>query len=70
MEAWVHVKSTSLSEEYPVEESTALGYTRHNGRFRIVVNIGIDPEWRRDVLPVLVRRTVLRAVGLAPGRVE
>jgi len=28
-----------------------------------LTNIGIDPEWRRDVLPVLVRRTVLRAIG-------
>lgn len=27
-----------------------------------LTNIGVDPEWRRDVLPVLVRRTVLRAV--------
>jgi 4-hydroxybenzoyl-CoA reductase subunit beta len=29
-----------------------------------LTNIGIDPEWRRDVLPVLVRRTTLRALGL------
>jgi 4-hydroxybenzoyl-CoA reductase subunit beta len=28
-----------------------------------LTNIGIDPEWRRDILPVLVRRTVLRAIG-------
>jgi CO/xanthine dehydrogenase FAD-binding subunit len=28
-----------------------------------LTNIGVDPEWRRDVLPVLVRRTVLRAIG-------
>ena len=28
-----------------------------------LTNIGIDPEWRRDVLPVLVRRTALRAIG-------
>jgi len=28
-----------------------------------LTNIGIDPEWRHDVLPVLVRRTVLRAIG-------
>ena len=28
-----------------------------------LTNIGIDPGWRRDVLPVLVRRTVLRAIG-------
>ena len=34
-----------------------------------LTNIGIDPAWRREILPVLVRRTVLRAVGLAPGRV-
>ena len=28
-----------------------------------LTNIGVDPEWRRDVLPVLVRRTVLRALA-------
>lgn len=28
-----------------------------------LTNIGIDPQWRRDVLPVLVRRTVLRALA-------
>jgi CO/xanthine dehydrogenase FAD-binding subunit len=28
-----------------------------------LTNIGVDPEWRRDILPVLVRRTVLRAIG-------
>ncbi|HZX94603.1 MAG TPA: FAD binding domain-containing protein [Myxococcales bacterium] len=27
-----------------------------------LTNIGVDPEWRRDVLPVLVRRAVLRAL--------
>jgi 4-hydroxybenzoyl-CoA reductase subunit beta len=28
-----------------------------------LTNIGIDPAWRRDILPVLVRRTVLRALS-------
>ena len=28
-----------------------------------LTNINVDPEWRRDVLPVLVRRTVLRALA-------
>ena len=28
-----------------------------------LTNIGVDPEWRRDILPVLVRRTALRALG-------
>jgi 4-hydroxybenzoyl-CoA reductase subunit beta len=28
-----------------------------------LTNIGVDPEWRRDILPVLVRRTVLRALS-------
>jgi 4-hydroxybenzoyl-CoA reductase subunit beta len=28
-----------------------------------LTNIGIDPDWRRDILPVLVRRTVLRALS-------
>jgi 4-hydroxybenzoyl-CoA reductase subunit beta len=28
-----------------------------------LTNIGVDPEWRREILPVLVRRTVLRALG-------
>jgi 4-hydroxybenzoyl-CoA reductase subunit beta len=27
-----------------------------------LTNIGIDPEWRRDILPVLVRRAVQRAL--------
>jgi len=30
---------------------------------RPLTNIGVDPEWRREVLPVLVRRAVLRAIG-------
>jgi len=30
-----------------------------------LTNISVDPEWRREVLPVLVRRTVLRALGRA-----
>lgn len=29
-----------------------------------LTNISADPEWRRDILPVLVRRTTLRALGL------
>src|SRR5438067_4495426 len=29
-----------------------------------LTNIGIDPDWRRDVLPVLVRRTTMRALGI------
>jgi len=28
-----------------------------------LTNIGVDPDWRREVLPVLVRRTVLRALA-------
>src|SRR5258708_11752756 len=28
-----------------------------------LTNIGVDPDWRRDILPVLVRRTVLRALS-------
>ena len=39
-----------------------LGRRAHK-QCRPLTNIGIDPEWRREVLPVLVRRTVLRAVG-------
>jgi len=30
---------------------------------RPLTNIGVDPDWRRDVLPVLVRRTVSRALA-------
>jgi 4-hydroxybenzoyl-CoA reductase subunit beta len=30
---------------------------------RPLTNIGVDPDWRRDLLPVLVRRAVLRALG-------
>ena len=39
-----------------------LGRRAHK-QCRPLKNIGIDPEWRREVLPVLVRRTVLRALG-------
>jgi 4-hydroxybenzoyl-CoA reductase subunit beta len=28
-----------------------------------LTNIGVDPDWRRDALPILVRRTVMRALG-------
>ncbi len=28
-----------------------------------LTNISVDPDWRRDILPVLVRRLVLRALG-------
>jgi 4-hydroxybenzoyl-CoA reductase subunit beta len=28
-----------------------------------LTNIGVDPEWRREILPVLVRRTLMRAIG-------
>jgi 4-hydroxybenzoyl-CoA reductase subunit beta len=31
---------------------------------RPLTNIGVDPGWRREVLPVLVRRTVLRALAI------
>ena len=30
-----------------------------------LTNIGVDPDWRREILPVLVRRMVLRAVATA-----
>jgi hypothetical protein len=29
-----------------------------------LTNIGIDAGWRREILPVLVRRTVARALQL------
>ena len=28
-----------------------------------LTNIGVDPDWRREVLPVIVRRTTLRAIS-------
>src|SRR5205807_7207320 len=28
-----------------------------------LTNIGVDPDWRRQILPVLVRRTLMRALG-------
>src|SRR5204863_414309 len=28
-----------------------------------LTNIGVDPDWRREILPVLVRRATLRALG-------
>ncbi len=33
-----------------------------------LTNINVDPEWRREVLPVLVRRTILRALAINPGQ--
>src|SRR5437762_1624977 len=30
-----------------------------------LTNIGVDPDWRREILPVLVRRMVLRAAATA-----
>lgn len=38
-----------------------LGRRAHK-QCRPLTNIAVDPQWRRDVLPVLVRRTVLRAL--------
>ena len=40
-----------------------LGRRAHK-QCRPLTNIGVDPEWRREVLPVLVRRTVLRALSI------
>ena len=40
-----------------------LGRRAHK-QCRPLTNIGVDPAWRREVLPVLVRRTVLRALHL------
>jgi len=36
---------------------------RAHKQCRPLTNIGIDPDWRREILPVLVRRTVLRALA-------
>jgi 4-hydroxybenzoyl-CoA reductase subunit beta len=33
-----------------------------------LTNIGLDPEWRREIMPVLIRRAVLRAFSDGPGR--
>jgi 4-hydroxybenzoyl-CoA reductase subunit beta len=30
-----------------------------------LTNINVDPEWRRELLPVLVRRAALRALHLS-----
>jgi len=30
-----------------------------------LTNIGVDPQWRHEILPVLVRRMVLRAAATA-----
>jgi len=37
--------------------------SRAHKQCKSLTNIGVDPAWRRDILPVMVRRTVLRAVG-------
>jgi 4-hydroxybenzoyl-CoA reductase subunit beta len=39
-----------------------LGRRAHK-QCRPLTNIGVDPDWRREVLPVLVRRTAVRALG-------
>lgn len=41
-----------------------LGRRAHQ-QCRPLTNIGVDPEWRREVLPVLVRRATARALGVA-----
>jgi len=53
-----------ISASHPADALFAdeLGRRAHK-QCKPLTNIGIDPEWRRDVLPVLVRRTVLRAIG-------
>jgi 4-hydroxybenzoyl-CoA reductase subunit beta len=38
---------------------------RAHKQCRPLTNIAVDADWRRDVLPVLVRRTVVRALGLS-----
>jgi 4-hydroxybenzoyl-CoA reductase subunit beta len=36
---------------------------RAHKQCRPLTNIGVDPDWRREILPVTVRRTVMRAIG-------
>lgn len=36
---------------------------RAHKQCRPLTNIGVDPDWRREILPVLVRRALLRALG-------
>jgi len=43
LETYLQVASQAI-DEHGTEESTVLGYARWQGRFRIVVTIGIDPE--------------------------
>ena len=58
------VKGTDdlLGKPADVRLAQELGRRAHK-QCKPLTNIGVDPEWRRDVLPVLVRRTVLRALG-------
>jgi 4-hydroxybenzoyl-CoA reductase subunit beta len=35
-----------------------------------LTNIGLDPEWRREILPVLVRRAVVRALAAGDGAAQ
>ena len=49
----------------PADQKLAveLGRRAHK-QCKPLTNIGVDPDWRRDVLPVLVRRTTMRALGI------
>ena len=50
-----------LGERADVHLAEELGRRAHK-QCRPLTNIGVDPEWRREILPVLVRRTVVRAL--------
>jgi hypothetical protein len=46
IEAYVRVASEKL-DDHGMEEITALGYTRWEGKYRIIVSIGIDVDQER-----------------------
>jgi 4-hydroxybenzoyl-CoA reductase subunit beta len=46
-----------------VKLAEELGRRAHK-QCKPLTNIGVDAEWRHEVLPILVRRTVLRALGM------
>ena len=51
-----------LGKPADLKLATELG-RRAQKQCKPLSNISVDPEWRREVLPVLVRRTVVRALG-------
>ena len=65
-----HVDELKGRSVATAEEIKAIGTElgrRAQKQCKPLTNIGIDPEWRRDVMPVLIRRAVIRALEAPPA---